>query len=330
MKRSADSMLTQFTENTALLRGTYRWQNDMVLRLCAFLYTAHDRRVDLDGFQESRALIKKDTGPFSMFRSSSVLSVAAIVALAPNREECFAKTLAYYSAFKEKRFSASEFLALAACQCAQYAPEGDVYTLAARARAFYEGMRQAHWFLTGQDDVIFTAMLALSPLDVEEGLTRIEENYRFFKPVFHSGMGVQALSQTLVTGGAQDGVRERVLALYKTFRQKKLRFDRQYCISSLGVLALLPASADDIAGQVAETFWRLRTQKGFGPWSVTKQELLLLSSGLVALDSLEQAKSGVLNTALNSSVISLVIAQQTAIAAAAAASASAAASSSSF
>ncbi|HWS30026.1 MAG TPA: DUF4003 family protein [Clostridia bacterium] len=326
MKRSAGSKFTLFTENTALLRGAYRWQNAMILRLCAFLYTAHGQAVDLDGFAESRALIKKDTGAFSMFRSSSVLSAAAFVALAPDREECFKKTLAYYNAFKENRFSASEFLALAACQCAQYAPEGNASAIAARARAFYVGLRQAHWFLTGHDDVIFAAMLALSPLDVEEGVMRIEENYRFFKPVFHAGAGVQALSQTLVISGAQYAARERVLVLYEAFREKKLRFNRQYCISALGVLALLPMGTDEIVEQVARIFERLRTAKGFGAWSVTKRELMLLSSGLAALDTLGQAKSDVLSTSLFSSVIGLVIAQQTALAAAAAASASSASS----
>ena len=76
-------------------------------------------------------------------------------------------------------------------------------------------------------------------------------------------------------------------------------------------------------------FYRLRGEKGFGIWSsAAKQELLLFSAGLVALESLEQAKSGVLGTSLSSSIVSLVIAQQTAIAAAAAASAAAASASS--
>lgn len=329
MEPFLEKRLTLFVRNTTSLRSAYRWQDSHMLRLSAFVFTAHDREADLYAFEDSRSLIKKNTGFFSMFRSSTALSAAAIIALAPDRELCLQKALSYYDALKQSRFPPSEFLALAACQCAQYAPEGDVSAIASRARAFYEGMRRQHWFITGNDDVIFSAMLALSPLDVEEGLSRMEDDFQYFKPLFHSGTGVQALSQTLVMGQSQSGARERVCALYETLREKKLRFDRQYGISSLGVLALLPESTDLICQRVAEMFYRLRGEKGFGIWSsASKQELLLFSAGLVALESLEQAKSGVLRTSLSSSIVSLVIAQQTAIAVAAAASAAAASASS--
>ncbi len=100
-----------------------------------------------------------------------------------------------------------------------------------------------------------------------------------------------------------------------------------YTISSLGVLALLPLDTGDIADQIEKTSELLRCKQGFGIWSVTKQELLLLSVGLVSLSTVDQVN--ILNTALSTSITNIIIAQQAAIiAASAAASASAAAASS--
>ncbi|MNW02436.1 hypothetical protein D3C71_1982170 [compost metagenome] len=79
---------------------------------------------------------------------------------------------------------------------------------------------------------------------------------------------------------------------------------------------------------ISDTYESLRTKKGFGSWSITKQELLLLSAALVAYKQIDEVKSGVLTTALSTSLTNIVIAQQTAIAVAATSSAAAASSAS--
>jgi len=101
----------------------------------------------------------------------------------------------------------------------------------------------------------------------------------------------------------------------------------QQTLPSLGILALLPGTAEEIAHDMAEAFLYLRAQKGFGAWSVTKQEVLLYASALAAYERLGAVKNGFLTTALCTSITNIIIAQQAAMVATISASSAAAASS---
>jgi hypothetical protein len=171
-------------------------------------------------------------------------------------------------------------------------------------------------------------MLGLSDIEVSSGVQRMERLFQALRPEFHTGTGVQALTQVLVLGDDTSGIQRRILALRDALRSRSLKLDRQYTLSSLGVLALLPMEVESIVAQIEETMQLLRGKNGFGTWSVAKQELLLLSAGLVTLSSVDQIKQDVLETVLTTSITNIVIAQQTAIAVAAASSASASAASS--
>lgn len=119
-----------------------------------------------------------------------------------------------------------------------------------------------------------------------------------------------------------------MIALNEAFRKRDFRMDKTYTLPSLGILSLLPSDRDSLVDEVAETNDWLRTQKGFGAWSIDKQELLLFSSALVAIQHVENLRNGVLTTAISTSITNIIIAQQAAMAATAAASAAAASSSS--
>ncbi len=152
----------------------------------------------------------------------------------------------------------------------------------------------------------------------------MERLYRELKPAFFSGNGVQALSQVLVLGDQTAESLDRVLALRQALRENGLRLENQQMLPSLGILALLPGTAEEIARQVHETFWHLRAHRGFGKWSMPKQELVLYASALVAYDRVGAVKEGLLSAALCTSITNIILAQQAAMIAAVSASAAAA------
>jgi hypothetical protein len=154
----------------------------------------------------------------------------------------------------------------------------------------------------------------------------MERLYRELKPEFHSGNGVQALSEVLVLGDQTAESIGRVRALRQSLRYKGLKMENPQTLPSLGILALLPGTAEEIVHDVAEAFWFLRAQKGFGAWSVTKQEVLLYAAALAAYERLGDVKNGLLTTALCTSITNIILAQQAAMIAAISASSAAAAS----
>lgn len=330
MEPKALQRLELFAQNAQAVKKEFKWRDAMLKRLAALLYAAQDRVIDLSAMRECHELIKKSTGWFSSFRGNSAMTVATLLSLRDDPGALLKSALKVYDMMKQARFRASDYLVVAACQIAAGAAKDKYAETVERAGAFYDGMKSGHWFLTGQDDYIFSAMLGLSDIDVSAGVERMERLFQSLRPEFHTGIGVQALTQVLVLGGGAD-IERRVLALRDALRSRRMKqLCQAYTLSSLGVLALLPLDTDEVVRQLEKTTELLRRQEGFGPWSfVAKQELLLLSAGLVALNSVDQMKRGVLDTVLSTSITNIIIAQQAALAAASAASASAAASSSS-
>lgn len=227
---------------------------------------------------------------------------------------------------KDIKFYGSDYLVVAAYQIAAHQTPDQYHRTVERAKRFYDSMKATHRFLTGQDDYIFAAMLGLSDIDIESGVERMEQLFTTLKPEFRSGNSVQGLTQVLVLGDQAKEAADRVLALRDAFLAQNIRMDKHHPIFAWRAVPASP-SREDIVNDVSGTFEFLRTQKGFGKWSITEQELLLLSAALAALKAVDEVQNGILNTVLSTSITNIIIAQQTAITAAAAASAAAASSS---
>lgn len=320
--------LELFAESAQRVKKEFPWQNALVNRLAALLYTAENKLADVGAIRASYELIKEHTGYFSSFRGTASISIAALLSLSADQQQLLAGTLAVYDLLKEAKFRASDYLVVAAYQIAAHSTPDQYLRTVERARQFYDSMKTKHRFLTGQDDYIYAAMLGLSDIEIGQGVERMEQLYTTLKPEFLSGNSVHALTQVLVLGQEASEAAVRVLALRDAFRAQGIRLDKEYTLSSLGVLSLLPGNKEELVTDVSETYEFLRTQKGFGNWSITKQELLLLSAALVAFQYVEDVRNGMLTTMLSTSITNIVIAHQTAIAVAAASSAAAAASSS--
>jgi hypothetical protein len=248
-----------------------------------------------------------------------------MMSLKENGSEVFTNTLAVYDLMKKAKFRASDYLAVASYEIAVNSTPDMFQQVVTRAREFYSGMKARSWFNTGEDDYIFSAMLALSDINVKDGVEQIDALYQQLKPAFRAKNSVQTLAQILVISGNCSKTAERVLELREALKNQKIRLDKTYTIPSLGVLALLPVETDVIVQDIHEAQLFLRSQKGFGSFSVTMQELLLLASAIVAAGYAENMDNEVIKASLSTSVASIIIAQQIAVIMAASAGGAAAA-----
>ncbi|NLT40258.1 MAG: DUF4003 family protein [Clostridiales bacterium] len=317
-----------FAENAQIIKKDFVWQHALTKRLAALLYAQEGRTIDCDAIRQCHSLIKQNTGAFSTFRGNMALCVAALLSLSRDPREVFGETLKVYDLLKGEKLRASDYLVVAACLIAARSGASDYSSAAARTRAFYDGMRARHFFITSQDDYIFAAMLGLTDLDPAAGSERIERLFGRLKGEFWDRNSVQALAQVLVLGGSDDGIIDRVLALRDTLRARKIRLDKTYTLPVMGVLTMLPVETDRIARDIAAIQDTLRAQKGFGVLSVPTQELLLYAASIAASEYAKNVKDGVLTAALSTSVTNIIIAQQAAMIAAVSASTAASSASS--
>lgn len=329
MQYSGQANLELFAENTQIIKKEFIWQASLVKRLAALLYANQGKQVDCQAIRQCHQLILENTGPFSTFRGDLALCIAALLSLSPHPEETFEQTKQVYSLLKQVKFTPSDYLVVAAYQIATQAPIAQQETVVARARKFYEQMKARHFFLTGQDDYVYCAMLGLSDLDVDSGSQQVEELYSQLQPVFGGHNRVQALAQTLALGPPNDQTLGRLFALQDALRAQKIRLDREGSMPALGILALLPTDIDLLVQDLCAIRDALKEKKGFSMWSVETQELLLYAASILAAAQAKDMQDGVLTAALSTSITNILLAQQAAMIAIVAASSAAAASSSS-
>ena len=329
MKTEIQQRLQLFVDNTRMLKKGFTWHSMLIRRLAALLYASENRQADAEAVQQCYRLIKESTGVFSTFRSNMSIGIAALLSLSDEPKPLLDNTIKVYDLLKTYKLRASDYLVVAAYQIASGANPEKYADIAKRTRAFYDGLKTNHRFYTGQDDYIYTAMLGLSDLDVHDGVENIEKLFQRFKHDFSNKNSIQALSQILVLSEASNESIERVLALRDSLKAQKMRYDKAYTLPSLGVLALFPVDNTTILNDLDESRSFLRSQKGFGSFSVSQQELLLYIMGIVASEYLDSAKSDVSTSALSTAITNILIAQQAAMIAAISASYTAVAASSS-
>lgn len=325
MEGQLSTRLTLFAENVQGISKRFFWKNALSKRLAALLYTAQDRTIDCDAIQSCYELIKQRSSFLSFFSGNSSVCLATLLSLADNQEARLTDTMAVYGQMKANRFASSDYLVMAAHQIAAGAAPSQHEQAIEKAAAFFSGMKKEHRFLTGRDDYIFAAMFGISDLEPAAAIAHMEELYDALNREFLSNNSVQTLTQVLVLGHETAETITRLQALREAFRAQGIRLDKEYTLPSLGILALLPVDTQTIVEQVQAAYEFLRTQKGLGSWSVTKQELLLYAAALVALSSVANAQDGIVTASLSTSIINIIIAMQTAmviVAASAAASSS--------
>ena len=328
MENITQDKLLLFAENAQIIKKEFALQSTQTKRLAALLYAQANKAIDCEAIRKCYTLIKQNTGMFSAFRGDMALGVAALLSLSSIPQEMFDETLKVYDLLKDVKLRASNFLTVAAYQIASQADASEYENVIARTRDFYDGMKADHFFYTGQDDYIFAAMLGLSGLAAETGTKQIEHIFSHLKDEFWDNNSVQALAQVLVLGDTDDA-ENRVLVLRDALRAQKIKLDKSYTLSMLGVLALLPVDIDTIVHDMEDAQTMLRNQKGFGSLSIGTQELLMFAASLVADKHTQNAKDGVLTATVSTSIINIIIAQQAAMIAAISASSAAAASSTS-
>ena len=313
MEITAQSHWTLFAQNAHTIKKEFFWHNELTKRLASLLYAQAGKAIDCEAIRRCHTLIKQNTGAFSYFQGDMALCVATLLSLSPDPQGVLDATLRVYSLLKAAKLRASDFLAVAAYQIAAQANASEHEQIVTRTRAFYDGMKAQHFFHTGEDDYILSAMLGLSGMDPASGVAQIEQLYERFKGAFSSKNSVQALAQVLVLSGSGDDIESRVLALRGAFRAQRMPLDKAYTLPALGILALLPVDIDTVVREIGEAQAYLRTQKGFGSLSLSKQELLLFAASLTAVKYAQSGQDDVLTAALSTSITNIIIAQQAAM-----------------
>lgn len=233
--------------------------SEMILA-CAGIYAAAGRTPDMDRLAECKKLLKSRAGIFSNFRGSDELLVRCKMALAPDPALYFENLEREYRQIKT--FFSGEQTVLAAMILAE---QGCSEGLAEKTKQIYREMKDAHPWLTSENDLPFAALMAASGRDASAVYAEAEEIYELLRNNLRVEKDtLQMLSHILaIRGGRPEEKCERLCALAGGLKEAGHSLGRGSRLAILGILVDCDLPVDALVERICETDDFLKQHKPF-------------------------------------------------------------------
>ena len=309
MNENLQQKLELFVSNVNGIKKSFPWQEPMVKRLASLIYALEGQEMNATAVVKQHRTIKDSVSAFSTFRGNLSVLIAAMLSLAKNPRERFADTQEVYRLLKAEKFRTSDYLVAAAYEIASQANRADFPAVIRRMREIFLAMRSNNRFLIGADDYIYAAMLALAGLDADDAAEKVRRMYELLRadfPFLTSRSCLLHLAQIMVLGERKEQCVSNLIHMNRILREHKIRLDKSMVLPSLGVLAAFVNDPHKLAAEITASVNFIRTQKGFGAFSVMSQEINMYAVALISTNHLAA-------TATSTMVTNLLIAQQTAM-----------------
>ena len=323
LKEKVDLM----TENYKKLKEGFKWDMNLIRHFGAMIHAIKGQKVNVEALDRIKRHIKDETTWGSNFRGTNSFILANFLYFEDDYKNTFSNMEKVYEKMRTEGFRNSTYLPLGAYTIAKEVPIEQWDYRIKRMRHFYDNMKKNHFWLTSADDYVFSAVLGVTDLEVEETSKKIEGCYSLLNEKgFYKGNDLQTLSHILALGEEEVNVKcNKAMKLYEGLKKNKIKL--QYSgLASLGVLTLITSDVDKVINEIKEVYDYIYEKDGYGYWSLDKNMRVILAANLVADYYVEGIKNGVLQVALANSINAILIAQQQAALAAACAASTAAAS----
>lgn len=312
------------------VKGT--WGSDIFIKCAALTLTLKASHADADKINLCRDIIKNNTSLFSNFRGDNLLTSSVYLSLEENPQESFKQVLAIYTKLKDK-FFASEYLVLASWVIFNSRSNLDLDLLVNKTSEAYDLMKSNHFFLTSADDYTSAAMIAVSHPDLNSAFLEIEECFNLLKDNGLRGKNdLQSLSHILSLGtGSPTEKSLKVITLNNLLKETKFPL-KGFSLPLLAIPTFITDDYNSFISQYIDTANLLKSQKGFGSFTLRSDLRNMIAAALVAseyLDSLTEPYDNAIIEATNNTALTITLAIQMAVAAAIAGASTAAASSTS-
>jgi len=260
MNHELESKCLDLVENYRILQEDNKLEFTEMLMACAGLYLAAGKKPEPERLQACKKLLKSKAGIFSNFRGTDELLVRCKMALAEDPERYFENLEREYQLLKT--FFSGEQTVLAAMILAE---QGDTGELAEKTKQIYKEMKEAHPWLTSENDLPFAALMAVSGKEASAVYAEAEEIYAILKDKLHAESDTrQMLSHILaIRGGSADTKCEKLSALAESLKAAGHSLGRGSRLAMLGLLGDSGLPTDALVDQICETDEFLKQYKPF-------------------------------------------------------------------
>ena len=313
MNKTPQELVDRFIETRDAVRAAFRMENEYIYPVCAQIFLAADKPVEIEQLERCKALVKSSTSVFSSFRGNVKLPLLCMLAAGDDPEERWDRTRRYYALLKES-FYGSEYLALGAMLLSDAVQEEDVPTLAARGKGLYQRMKKEHPFLTGQEDSVFALLLSQSARSDDELIEDMERCYALLKERFPSGNGLQAASHVLALSSEIPVDKTfRMIGIFNAIEEAGGKYGKDWQLPILAALSLGQRFQEDLARELLEIDALLSKRKGYkGVFGLDRRARSMHAAMLLSLQHEAEPKQPVelVGAAAQQATLAIIAAQQ--------------------
>ena len=308
MEKQIESKCLRLVENYRILSAGSKMEFQEMVLACAGIYLAAGTAPDMDRVRACKKLLKSKAGIFSNFRGSDELLVRCKMALADDPALYFERLEREYQ--RIKTFFSGEQTVLAAMILAE---QGGSEGPAEKTKQIYKDMKEAHPWLTSENDLPFAALMAVSGEDASAVYAEAEEIYALLKGKLKADKDtLQMLSHILaIREGRSEEKCEKLCALAGGLKAAGHSLGRGSRLAILGILADSGLPADALVERICETDDFLKQYKPFrGLFGVGKDcrrmfAVQMVHSALSGEDSL--SASAMLTASVELAIITMIL-----------------------
>ena len=261
MDRQIETRSLNLVENYRILSGRNKMEFPEMVLACAGIFLAAGVTPDMNRLAECKKLLKSKAGIFSNFRGSDELLVRCKMALSADPELYFENLEREYQ--RIKTFFSGEQTVLAAMILAEQG--SSVEDLAEKTKQIYKDMKEAHPWLTSENDLPFAALMAVSGRDAASVYAEAEEIYALLGKNLHADKDTrQMLSHILaIRSGSAAEKCEKLCALADGLKAAGHSLGRGSRLAILGILADSTLPTASLVERICETDDFLKQYKPF-------------------------------------------------------------------
>ena len=261
MDRQIETRSLNLVENYRILSGRNKMEFPEMVLACAGIFLAAGVTPDMNRVAACKKLLKSKAGIFSNFRGSDELLVRCKMALSADPELYFENLEREYQ--RIKTFFSGEQTVLAAMILAEQG--SSVEDLAEKTKQIYKDMKEAHPWLTSENDLPFAALMAVSGRDASSVYAEAEEIYALLGKNLHADKDTrQMLSHILaIRSGSAAEKCEKLCALADGLKAAGHSLGRGSRLAILGILADSTLPTASLVERICETDDFLKQYKPF-------------------------------------------------------------------
>lgn len=261
MDRQLERKCFDLVENYRILASGNKLEFTEMVLACAGIYLAAGVTPDMSKIEECKKLLKSKAGVFSNFRGTDELLVRCKMALAADPSLYFEKLELEYQ--RIKTFFSGEQTVLAAMILAEQGDSAE--DRSEKTKQIYKEMKEAHPWLTSENDLPFAALMAVSGRDPSAVYAEAEEIYALLKDKLRADRDtMQMLSHILaVRSGRAEEKCEKLCALADGLKASGHSRGRGSRLAILGILVDSGLPTDELVDRICETDDFLKQYKPF-------------------------------------------------------------------